>query len=107
MGLPIRQVVNLQQLISYRENQIASRNLANAASMDIVLYAMASAESISNESSPSNKIIYVVDGQLIITINRQAFVVNEGDLLVIDKNRDHSIEAPVSCKFVQINDMDQ
>ncbi|WP_019912015.1 cupin domain-containing protein [Paenibacillus sp. HW567] len=103
MNIPFEQAVNLRDLVVYRDRQITSRTLASEVNMDLLLYAMDSGESISNESSPNMKVIYVLEGQLNLTLQGQPVTVNAGEFFAITRNTEHSIEAPGRCKFVQMN----
>ncbi|MEF2967368.1 cupin domain-containing protein [Paenibacillus sp. M1] len=107
MNIPFKQVFALNGLVTYRDHQITSRTLAGDDHLDLILYAMDSDESISRESSPHHKTIYVTDGQLKIQIDRESFAIKEGEFLRIEKNIVHSIEALGKCKFVQLNYMNE
>lgn len=103
MNFPIEQVFSLSAAIAYRHNQITSTVLISENNTNIVLYAMDSEESISSESSPNRKMVFVLDGSLNITINQTSYALHIGDSFIIDKNTQHAIEALERCKFVQIN----
>jgi len=103
MNVPIEQVFSLSDVIVYRKNQITSTVLITEKNIDIVLYAMDCEESISSESSPNRKMIFVIDGSLNITISQTSHALHIGDSLIIEKNKQHSIEAHERSKFIQIN----
>jgi len=103
MNFPFEKVFSLRDTITYHKFQITSRVLISEKNIDIVLFAMDSDESISSESSPNRKMVFVLDGSLNITIDQTSHAVHIGELFLIDKNKQHSIEALERCKFVQTN----
>jgi len=107
MNIPFEQVFALNRLVTYRDHQITSWTLASDDHLDLILYAMDLDESISRESSPQHKTIYVTGGQLKIRIDRESFAFKDGEFLRIEKNTVHSIEALGKCTFLQLNYMNE
>lgn len=86
-------IENLSQLVQYHDHQVASRSLSRllGLSQSIVLYAMAQGESISQETSPKDKVILVLEGQLIFDLEDQKTGPNS--------RKSHSHTCPKSPSF--------
>lgn len=95
--------LGLQQLIQYRDQQIASKSLSRklGIQMPFVVYAMAAGESISSEQSTQTKLIQVIDGTLTVKLAESTEQVASGELLVIPAGTAHSYVATQRCQFMQ------
>ncbi len=103
--LPENQVFSLTDLIACRPGRISSRTLieaAGAASPALALYALAEGESISDESSPHNKLITVSSGQIEITMGTNILIIKEGQSIIITHNTLHRFYAPQDCILIQM-----
>lgn len=104
-------VMNLKELIDYREGQINSRSMNKKVPFNnakMTLLAVSAGESISKERSGLHKFILVIDGQLqIVFPNSEIFTLNANDSLFIPKDTMHEIQAPKDTKFLQIEDQEK
>ncbi|HHS7779043.1 TPA: cupin domain-containing protein [Streptococcus pyogenes] len=97
-------IENLSQLVQYHDHQVASRSLSRllGLSQSIVLYAMAQGESISQETSPRDKVILVLEGQLIFDLEDQKQVLTQESFIAIPAQKVHHLEAKTDCKLLQV-----
>ncbi|HGC8926813.1 TPA: acetate kinase [Streptococcus agalactiae] len=95
---------NLLSLISYHEQQIASRRLSHHLGLEqsIVLYAMAKEETISNERCPHPKLINVLEGKLEIILGDQKHILEKDSLISLSPQEIHHLRAIENSKFLQI-----
>lgn len=96
------QPFTLKELVQYRKHQINSRHLSLGQDKDIVLLALAENESISSECSPTDKLVYMLEGTLEVILNNQSFVLQAEQSIIIPQNELHTLQAVGQCKFVHI-----
>ncbi len=97
-------IPNLLEMIHYHEHQIASRSLSKKLELNqsIVLYAMDEGESISKETSPRDKLIMILEGQLQLSYADNKQLLEKEALIKVEANTLHHLEALKPCKFLQI-----
>lgn len=104
------QVFRLADMIQVKPGRIASRTLSipfpdaeGPAGAEAVLYAMDEAETISTETSPRTKLIYVLEGELQMSISGEPCRLAEGASVLVLPNIWHEFAACTSCIFLQIS----
>lgn len=106
--LPTHTVFDLKEFIDIRPGRIASRclslpGLSPSNAQEWVLYAMDREETISSETSPLTKLIHVLEGEVDMVVEQQAYHLSAGTTLIISAGTWHEFAAPVGCKFLQIS----
>ena len=96
------QPFTLKELVQYRKHQINSRHLSLGKDKDVVLLALAENESISSECSPTDKLLYVLEGTLEVILNNKSFVLQAEQCIIIPQNELHTLQAIGQCKFAHI-----
>ncbi|OZV23262.1 acetate kinase [Streptococcus sobrinus] len=97
--------LELLNLVNYHDYQITSRSLSQKLGLDqvVTLYAMDKAETISQESSPSPKLIQVLEGQLKVSLaEEEAELLKPNELLTVPALKLHALKAVEKTKFLQI-----
>lgn len=92
----------LKELVAYRKHQINSKHLSLGKDSDVVLFALAENESISSESSPTNKLLYLLEGQLEVILDGKPMILQAEQSILIPQNTIHVLQAVGQCKFMQI-----
>ncbi|MEK5026865.1 cupin domain-containing protein [Paenibacillus sp. FSL M7-1046] len=109
-GISAGQMFYLQEMIQVKPGQIASRKLSlpdipdtARTGQEWVLYAMDEEETISSETSPSTKFIYVLEGTLRMVVDVQDCSLTAGGAVLVPRNTWHAYAAGSKCKFLQIS----
>ncbi|MBA9087141.1 quercetin dioxygenase-like cupin family protein [Fontibacillus solani] len=104
-------VFYLKDLVNVRAGRITSRNLLlpvtptfAAIGQKWVLYALDQQETISSETSPGTKFIYVLEGELHMMVSQQHCHLTAGASIIVPPNTWHDFTAKDSCKFLQITE---
>lgn len=108
-GITSGTVFYLDKMISVKPNRIASRTLdfseltaGNTGAPEWVLYAMDQGETISSETSPESKLIYVLEGKLHMLVADEPCLLPQGASVSVKADTWHEFAAQSSCKFLQI-----
>ncbi len=97
--------LELLKMVNYHDYQITSRSLSQKLDLDqaVTLYAMDKDETISQESSPSPKLIQVLEGHLAVSLaEEEDQVLNSNELLVVPALKLHALKAVERTKYLQI-----
>lgn len=108
-GITSGTVFYLDQMIGVKPNRIASRTLDfsevaddRTGAPEWVLYAMDQGETISSETSPESKLIYVLEGELHMLVDDKPCHLPQGASVCVQGDTWHEFAAHSSCKFLQI-----
>ncbi|MGT2928936.1 acetate kinase [Streptococcus dentasini] len=98
-------IESFSHLVSYYKQQIASRSLSQKLGLDqtITLYAFDKGENISEEVSTGDKLLQVLEGQLLVSLDHQAIQLKKDSLLAIHKGQRLALEACEQSKLLQID----
>jgi len=101
-NIDLAKVLDLETLVEYREGQVVSRTLAQSKPHSITLFAFDKGEEISSHSSSGDAMVYVLDGEVEITIGNEKFTVKKGETIVMPANVSHSLSAIEQFKMLLI-----
>lgn len=101
--LPIATVFKNSELAIILPDQIVSTAIAETNFYDITAFGLGIGESISTEIVGLEKLIYCLEGQLEVTHNEQASVLQSGSAILLDHSSYHAIKAKAQASFQQIH----
>ena len=86
-------VVALKDQIEYEEGKVSSVTLAQQPGVGITLFAFDADESISTHAAGGDAFVYVLEGDVEITIDGVLHVLHEGDSIVMPCGIPHSLHS--------------
>lgn len=101
-NVPNTEVAALEGLISIREGQIVSMAMSRSDQTQIVLFAIAAGELISEEIYPGDTLYYVLSGGIQIRQDQEVLLVRAGEVLAVCADILHSLQALQDTKLLQI-----
>lgn len=101
-NVPNTEVAALEGLISIREGQIVSMAMSRSDQTQIVLFAIAAGELISEEIYPGDTLYYVLSGGIQIRQDQEVLLVRAGEALAVCADILHSLQALQDTKLLQI-----
>lgn len=100
-------LINVEQLIrqakedaAWKTARLYSKTLLKDAGLRIVLIGIHEASSIEMHESEATICIQVLEGALLYTTGQKALLINEGELLTIDKGVHHGLSAKIPTLFL-------
>lgn len=93
---------NLGQAIDYQDNAIVSKTIKDSPQGTVTLFAFAAGQALSEHTAPFDALVYIVDGQLDITIAGKPLSAVTGDLVTMPANKPHALMAPQNAKMLLI-----
>lgn len=98
-GELIGKVLNPGDLVQYQDGTVASRMIVFKKAGTITLFAFDAGEGLSEHSAPYDAILTVTDGVAEVTIDKTAFVVRQGEMIIMPANIPHAVKANVRFKM--------
>ena len=91
---------NLESLIDYQEDSIVSRTIVDRKAGTITLFAFDENQGLSEHTAPYEVMVYVIDGEVRITISRKSISLKRGEMTIIPANQPHSLTAKTKFKML-------
>ena len=102
-NIEVAKALVLKEEVLYVEKQVVSKTLTQTSNSSITLFAFDKGEEISTHSAPGDALVYVTEGQVIITIgDNKPVKVSEGEVILMPANTPHGLEANERFKMMLI-----
>lgn len=96
------EVLRLKDLVSYQENSIVSRTIIDKEVGTVTLFAFDEGQGLSEHTAPFDAMVYVIEGEVEITISGKPYHLKEGDMIVMPANEPHALKALKKFKMLLI-----
>ena len=101
-NMEFNKVINLEDLVPYGEKTINSMMISLKNSLNSAVFAFDKEEMLSEHSAPADALVYVLDGELEIFINKIAHKVKKGEMILMPANIPHALKALEKAKMLLI-----
>lgn len=101
-NMDYNKVINLKDLVPYGEKTINSMMIALKNSLNSAVFAFDKEEMLSEHSAPADALVYVLDGELEISINKIGHKVKKGEMVLMPANIPHALKALEKSKMLLI-----
>lgn len=99
-NLPVAEVVNLAELVTYQPGQVVSRTLTQEGGISVTLFAFPAGEGLTAHTASADALAYVLDGEAFVEIDGDAHVVTAGEAIVMPANKPHAVTAKQQFKML-------
>ncbi|RKY85790.1 cupin domain-containing protein [candidate division KSB1 bacterium] len=89
-------------MVGYQQDSIVSRVIVDKKTGTITLFAFDVKQSLSEHTAPFDAMVYLVEGEAEITIDKGKFVLREGDMIVMPANIPHAVKATKRFKMLLV-----
>ncbi|RKY74769.1 cupin domain-containing protein [candidate division KSB1 bacterium] len=89
-------------MVGYQQDSIVSRVIVDKKTGTITLFAFDEKQSLSEHTAPFDAMVYLVEGEAEITIDKGKFVLREGDMIVMPANIPHAVKATKRFKMLLV-----
>ena len=93
---------NLVDLIDYQEGSVVSRTIIDKKTGTITLFAFDENQGLSEHTAPYDAMVYVVDGEVDITISGKLVKLKKGEMTIMPANEPHALAAKTKFKMLLI-----
>ena len=88
------------QLIEYQKGAIVSRTLVDNEQGTITLFAFDRDQGLSEHTAPYDALVYLLEGQAIVTISGTDMTLQQGDLVIMPAHEPHAVKASTQFKMM-------
>lgn len=96
------EVLVLKELIQYADGRVSSKTLSQRKDLSISLFAFDEGEGLNTHAASGDAFVYVLDGEVKITIGEDEFELYEGQTIVMPANIPHGLKAIQKFKMLLI-----
>lgn len=96
------EVLVLKDQISYQQGQVVSKTLAQNDAVSITLFSFDQGEEISTHTSGGDAFVTSLDGVGKITIDGKAYILQEGESIVMPTGHPHAVYAQEQFKMLLV-----
>ena len=90
----------LIEAVGYQNGSIVSKQIIKKPNGNITLFAFDKNESLTEHTSPFEAVVYMVDGEMEITIDGTPYNVKAGEIIVMPPNVPHGLKATLKSKML-------
>jgi quercetin dioxygenase-like cupin family protein len=90
---PIEEVVQLVEMVSYQEGSVVSRQITKADAGNVTLFAFDEGQGLSEHTTPFDALVQVLDGEAQVAISGRAYLLKNGDAIIMPANEPHALKA--------------
>lgn len=92
----------LSKAIEYSKSSIVSKTIMEKKTGTITLFAFDGAQNLSEHTAPFDALVYIIDGEAEIIINKKSHVLKSGQMIIMPANIPHAVQAKNKFKMLLI-----
>ncbi len=95
-------VVELSGLLDYQEGAVVSRTVIDEETGTVTVFAFDQGQGLSEHTAPFDALVYVLEGEVEITIAGEAQRVSGGQMLIMPAHKPHALAAVERFKMLLV-----
>ncbi len=88
-----KRVFSPVDLVAYQEGAVVSRSLLNKKTGTVTFFAFDKGQALSEHTAPFDAMVYVLDGEVEITISGASYNLKIGEMIIMPANEPHGLKA--------------
>jgi quercetin dioxygenase-like cupin family protein len=93
---------SLVDLVDYQEQAVVSKTVIEKKTGTVTVFAFDQEEGLSEHTAPFDALVYVLDGEVEITISGTPVIVKQGEMIVMPADKPHALKAVKKFKMILI-----
>ena len=93
-------ISTLVDLVNYKDESVVSKTLIKKDTGTITLFAFDQGQSLSEHTASFDALVFVLDGEVEITISDHPFILNPGEIIIMPANEPHAVKAIKKFKMM-------
>lgn len=93
---------HLANSVDYSDDSVVSKTLLKKTTGNITLFAFDAGQGLSEHTATFDAVVYILDGQAMITIGGSPQNVGEGEMLIMPANISHALHAEKRFKMLLV-----
>ena len=95
-------VNRLVDLVDYQNGSVVSRTIIDKKVGTVTLFSFDEGQGLSEHTAPFDALVYILDGEVEISISGKPFLVKEGDVTIMPANQPHALKAVRRFKMLLV-----
>ena len=92
-------VLDLRDVVEYREGTVASRMLVNSKAGSITVFSFDEDEGLSEHTAPFDAVVTILDGECEVWVAGETFQMTAGQTIIFPANVPHALSAVTRFKM--------
>ncbi|MHA1504783.1 MAG: cupin domain-containing protein [Candidatus Heimdallarchaeota archaeon] len=92
----------LIDMIAYQEASVVSRQLIKKKTGNVTVFAFDEGEGLSEHTAPFDALVYVIDGEVEVTISKDVFHLKKGETIIMPADIPHALKATKQFKMMLV-----
>lgn len=94
------QISTLIDLVEYQDKSVVSKTLVKKETGTVTLFAFDQGQGLSEHTTPFDALVYVLEGEVEITISAKPYLVQGGQMIIMPANEPHALKAVTKYKMM-------
>lgn len=94
--------MSLSGLVEYQEGSVVSREVIGKKTGTVTIFAFDEGQGLSEHKAPFDAMVYIVDGEANIDIDRKPHHLKAGDMIIMPADHPHALQAIKRFKMLLI-----
>ncbi len=90
----------LAEMVSYQEGTVVSKTIVKKETGTVTLFAFDKGQGLSEHTAPFDALVYVVDGEVEISISGNKHRLKKGEMIVMPANEPHALQGVEAFKML-------
>ena len=99
-GRLVGKVARLTDLVNYQDGAVVSKEIINKNTGTVTLFSFDKGQGLSEHTAPFDALVYILDGQVDITISGKTLHLKEGEMVIMPANKPHALKAVTRFKMI-------
>lgn len=99
---PPSEVFDMAALVDYQEGSVVSRTAIDKKAGTVTIFAFADGQGLSEHTAPFDAMVYVLDGEVEISISGKPMNLTKGQMVIMPANEPHALRAVTAFKMALI-----
>ena len=92
----------MTDMVAYQAGSVVSHTILNKPSGSVTLFSFDAGESLSEHTAPFDAMVYILDGEALVTISGRANILQAGETLIMPAGEPHALQAVKRFKMLLI-----
>ena len=95
-------VEKLDEMVGYQKESVVSRTIIDKPVGTVSLFAFDRDEGLSEHTAPYDALVFVYDGEAVITISGKDYAVRKGETIIMPAGEPHALRADTPFKMMLV-----
>ena len=96
------QALILREMVQYQDGSIVSKEVIKKETGTVTLFAFDKGQGLSEHTAPFDALVYIIDGEAVVTIADETSNLKEGEMIVMPANKPHALQAEKKFKMLLV-----